>query len=61
MEIIAMLSTTLASLVAWIAWIAAIALFATAKHKIQDASDGDLEVKLGNCLWMGLGAAVSRC
>ncbi|KAJ9099233.1 hypothetical protein QFC21_004113 [Naganishia friedmannii] len=59
MEIIAMLSTTLASLVAWIAFITAVALFATVKHKIQDASNGDLEVKLGNCLWMSLGAAPS--
>lgn len=35
------------------------ALFATAKRRIQDASDGKLSAKYGNCLWMGLAAAVS--
>ncbi|KAJ9116432.1 hypothetical protein QFC22_004874 [Naganishia vaughanmartiniae] len=59
MEIIAMISTTLASLVAWIAWISTMALFAMAKQRIRKASNVDLEVKLGNCLWMSLVAAVS--
>ncbi|KAJ9090852.1 hypothetical protein QFC20_007801 [Naganishia adeliensis] len=33
------------------------ALFAAAKKKIEKASHGDLEAKLGNCLWMSLCAA----
>lgn len=37
------------------------ALFMTAKRRIKDASDGKLSAAYGNCLWMGLAAAVSSC
>lgn len=59
MEVVAFLLTIFASLVAWIAWALATALFVIAKKRIESASDGDLDAKLGNCLWLSLGAAVS--
>jgi predicted metal-binding membrane protein len=58
MEVIAFLFTIFASVVAWIAWILALALFVIAKKRIESASKGDLDVNLGNALWLGLGAAV---
>jgi hypothetical protein len=60
MEVIAFLFTIFASLVAWIAWVLALALFVIAKKRIESASDGDLDAKLGNALWLGFGAAVGR-
>jgi hypothetical protein len=59
MEIVAFLGTIVTAMVSWIAWIFANALFSVAKKRIQNASQDVLSVKLGNCLWMGLGAAVS--
>ena len=59
MEIIAFLLSLVASLVVWVAWAIALALFIIARNRIESASNGDLQAKLGNCLWLGLGAAVS--
>lgn len=59
MEILAFIGTLTTSLVAWLAWVLAMALFGVAKKKIESETDGDLSAKLGKCLWMGLGAAVS--
>lgn len=51
--------TITTSLISWLAWIFAIAVFAAAKKRIEKASSGELSVKLGNCVWMSLCAAVS--
>jgi hypothetical protein len=59
LEITSFIVTTIAAVIAWAAWIAAMALFMTAKRRIKDASDGKLSAAYGNCLWMGLAAAVS--
>ena len=59
MEVIAFLLSLVASLVAWVAWAIALALFIIARNRIESASNGDLQAKLGNCLWLGLAAAVS--
>ncbi|GHJ90324.1 hypothetical protein NliqN6_6726 [Naganishia liquefaciens] len=59
MEVVAFLLSLFATLVAWVAWAIALALFVIAKNRIESASDGDLEAKLGNCLWLGLGAAIA--
>ncbi|KAI5449046.1 hypothetical protein NCC49_005657 [Naganishia albida] len=58
LEITSFIVTSIAAVVAWAAWIAAMALFMTAKRRIKDASDGKLSAAYGNCLWMGLAAAL---
>lgn len=43
-----------------LAWIITIALFAIAKNRLSDWTDGVLRGDYGNAMWMGLAACV-RC
>jgi len=59
MEILAFIFTIFSSIVAWVAWACVMALFEIAKKRIKDNSDGVLSASLGNCIWMGLAAAIA--